>query len=153
MNRLFFCFACLFVITPACRNESRTANDAADRPENKVSILGIWKVQRYSDAMYSLDDHELLKGPFLEDGKGDTLRFTADSIYGSDQTYKSRDWYTYKKVNDSVLDVKNITSGNSMVFHIHYLGKDSLYFTNIRPERERVRGRDLLQKELRSCIK
>jgi hypothetical protein len=47
MNRLFFCFAYLFVIS-ACRNESWTANNAADSLESPVSILGIWKVQHYS---------------------------------------------------------------------------------------------------------
>jgi hypothetical protein len=136
MPRLFICFAYLFVIS-ACRNQTATANKAGVSLASPVSIFGVWKVQHYGYAMYSLDDHELLKGPFLNDGAGDTLKFSADSIYGSDQAYKSRNWYTYKKVNDSVLDVKNITSGNSMVFHIHYLDKDSLYLTNIRPEQAR----------------
>jgi hypothetical protein len=134
MNRLFICFACLFAISPACRNQTATANKAGVSLKRPVSIFGVWKVQHYGYAMYGLDDHELLKGPFLNDGKGDTLKFGVDSIYGSSKTDKWRNWYTYKKVNDSLFDVKNVSSGNTMSFHIHYLDKDSLYLTNIRPD-------------------
>ncbi|MBV9988734.1 MAG: hypothetical protein JO301_13735 [Chitinophagaceae bacterium] len=137
MPRLLLCCACLLAIASGCNNNGTAKAGTENKQALPVSFLGEWKIIRFSDAMYGIDDHDLLKGPFVEDGGGDRLRFTRDSIFDWQASDQKTRRYTYSKVNDTLLNVRNTESGNTMAYHIHYLDRDSLYFTNVRPEKER----------------
>lgn len=140
---ILFCFV-LFGV--AC-NSNQTASTKIDTLNkvkgvvSKASFLGNWKVLSISETTFDMNDGEVLKGPFKNSPNNATILFSKDSfIYkegekGHDEYIES--FYTYSTLNDSILQVKNVSSGDTMRFTFQQITEKSLTVKNVRKEESR----------------
>lgn len=145
MKLIVYLIVFVFVIT-RCNNGNvaSTQNDSVNQPAvklDKVSFLGTWNVLSITESTFDMNDGELLKGPFSDSRPNTTISFQKDSIKYVEGSRKQSTYfestYTYSSINDSMLNVKNISSGDTMKFVIQHLNANVLKFKNIRLEERR----------------
>ena len=137
MVKILVIFSLIFIVFISCNSNHPTTkeNEAITKP----TLLGIWKVDSINETDFAIEDGDTLKGPFINTPKNEAIEFKTDSIiyYGSSEDGSIISRYTYKKINDTLLNVVNINYGNSMKFYIHHLDISKLLFTNIRFDERR----------------
>lgn len=128
----------MLVILIACNNNENKIIKQHNEGLKHPSLLGLWNVKFITETDFAIEDNDTLRGTFTDTLQNVSITFKQDSIiYFEDKVEPITNRYTYQKLNDSVLNVQNIVSKDSMKFYIHYLDTVRLLFTNIRYDERR----------------
>jgi hypothetical protein len=123
----------------ACQSFKKQPLDQAKQKQTLKSIpdglYGEWDVRFVTESDYDLGDGALIKGPFTNTPKEETVLFLSDSMRYTAPENISR--YQYRIVNDSLLQLRNKASGTVLEMHLRYLTRDSMAFLNKRTDTSR----------------